>query len=148
MLTKIKTPCIGVCSTGIGDSVCRGCKRYTHEVINWNAYTEEQREAILARIESLLTKVLEARIDIVDESMLKSQLIERNARVSESLNSYTLVYEALRTFGAHLPNLKSIGCVLKLSYTHLTLAELKEDVEQNLYELSCAHYERYFPDYA
>ncbi|MEC7008614.1 MAG: DUF1289 domain-containing protein, partial [Pseudomonadota bacterium] len=35
-LKPIKTPCIGVCSTGIGDSVCRGCKRFSHEVIHWN----------------------------------------------------------------------------------------------------------------
>ncbi|MDC1160500.1 DUF1289 domain-containing protein, partial [Luminiphilus sp.] len=24
----IRTPCIGVCSTGVGDVVCRGCKRF------------------------------------------------------------------------------------------------------------------------
>ncbi|HMW48455.1 MAG TPA: DUF1289 domain-containing protein, partial [Cellvibrionaceae bacterium] len=24
---QVRTPCIGVCSTGIGDVVCRGCKR-------------------------------------------------------------------------------------------------------------------------
>ena len=41
-LTPIRTPCIGVCSTGIGDAVCRGCKRFTHEVIDWNGYSTEQ----------------------------------------------------------------------------------------------------------
>ncbi|WP_226704400.1 DUF1289 domain-containing protein [Microbulbifer elongatus] len=46
---KVRTPCIGVCSTGIGDNVCRGCKRFAHEVIDWNAYSEEQRRIIAER---------------------------------------------------------------------------------------------------
>jgi hypothetical protein len=33
----IKTPCVGLCSTVYGDLVCRGCKRFHHEVINWIA---------------------------------------------------------------------------------------------------------------
>ena len=41
--SPVKTPCIGVCSTGIGDSVCRGCKRFSHEVIDWNSYSQEQK---------------------------------------------------------------------------------------------------------
>ncbi|MCF8976542.1 DUF1289 domain-containing protein, partial [Pseudomonas edaphica] len=28
----IKTPCVGLCSTVYGDLVCRGCKRFHHEV--------------------------------------------------------------------------------------------------------------------
>ncbi|MCA4075779.1 DUF1289 domain-containing protein, partial [Pseudomonas kurunegalensis] len=32
---SIKTPCVGLCSTVYGDTVCRGCKRFHHEVINW-----------------------------------------------------------------------------------------------------------------
>jgi predicted Fe-S protein YdhL (DUF1289 family) len=39
---RTPTPCIGVCSTGIGDVVCRGCKRYAQEVIHWNGYSEQQ----------------------------------------------------------------------------------------------------------
>ncbi len=37
------TPCAGRCSTVFGDSVCRGCRRFNHEVIQWNTYTPEQR---------------------------------------------------------------------------------------------------------
>ena len=41
-LTPIRTPRIGVCSTGIGDAVCRGCKRFAHEVIDWNGYSRSK----------------------------------------------------------------------------------------------------------
>ena len=50
-LNPIRTPCIGVCSTGIGDAVCRGCKRFAHEVIDWNGYSQAQKEAIDARLD-------------------------------------------------------------------------------------------------
>ena len=43
----VKTPCIGVCSTGIGDAVCRGCKRFSHEVIHWNSYSQDHKRAIV-----------------------------------------------------------------------------------------------------
>ncbi|MEM9624509.1 MAG: DUF1289 domain-containing protein, partial [Pseudomonadota bacterium] len=36
-LTK-RTPCVGICSTTYGDLVCRGCKRFAHEIVQWNAY--------------------------------------------------------------------------------------------------------------
>ncbi|MEO1955257.1 MAG: DUF1289 domain-containing protein, partial [Gammaproteobacteria bacterium] len=38
MTRSVKTPCIGVCSTVFGDEVCRGCKRFQNEVIEWNSY--------------------------------------------------------------------------------------------------------------
>ena len=34
--TKASTPCLGICSTTYGDDVCKGCKRFVHEVISWN----------------------------------------------------------------------------------------------------------------
>ena len=55
-LPRVKTPCIGVCSTGIGDSVCRGCKRFSHEVIQWNGYTEEQKRIVDQRLSDFLSK--------------------------------------------------------------------------------------------
>ena len=47
---RIKTPCVGLCSTVYGDLVCRGCKRFHHEVVNWNAYSDEEKRAVWRRI--------------------------------------------------------------------------------------------------
>lgn len=41
-MKDLRTPCIGICSTtSLGDRVCRGCKRYAAEVIDWNSCDEE-----------------------------------------------------------------------------------------------------------
>ncbi|MEJ2131069.1 MAG: DUF1289 domain-containing protein, partial [Gammaproteobacteria bacterium] len=46
----ISTPCVGVCSTVYGDLVCRGCKRYAHEVIEWNRYEPQQKREVWRRL--------------------------------------------------------------------------------------------------
>lgn len=48
-----RTPCVGVCSTTYGDLVCRGCKRFAHEIVDWNSYSDSQRAEITDRLESL-----------------------------------------------------------------------------------------------
>ena len=42
----VKTPCVGLCSTTYGDLVCRGCKRFSHEIVNWNRYGDEEKTAV------------------------------------------------------------------------------------------------------
>ncbi|MDR3427162.1 MULTISPECIES: DUF1289 domain-containing protein [Silvimonas] len=46
------TPCIAVCSTGLGDDVCRGCGRTFQEVAHWVALTAQEREAVWQRLEA------------------------------------------------------------------------------------------------
>ena len=33
--------------------MCRGCKRFAHEIVDWNRYSDSQRAAINGRLESL-----------------------------------------------------------------------------------------------
>ena len=49
---RSSTPCLGICSTTFGDEVCKGCKRFAHEIVSWTKYFEE-REIINDRIENL-----------------------------------------------------------------------------------------------
>ncbi|MBC6906886.1 DUF1289 domain-containing protein [Saccharophagus sp. K07] len=144
MLTRIRTPCIGVCSTGIGDNVCRGCKRFAHEVIGWNSYTDAEREAIMQRIESLLTQVVENHIRVVDEKKLHEQMELQRVRMYPGLNIYCQAFEAIRAFGGKLKELEWIGCEAQLPYRTWSVAELKKAIDDAFFELSRAHYERYF----
>jgi predicted Fe-S protein YdhL (DUF1289 family) len=47
------TPCIGRCSHNVGGDICRGCGRSVEQVRDWNTYTEEQKLAIMRRLEEL-----------------------------------------------------------------------------------------------
>ena len=62
---------MGVCSTTYGDLVCRGCKRFAHEIVGWNGYLEEQRELVWARLNGLLRDSVRTVLVIVDEDRLR-----------------------------------------------------------------------------
>ena len=71
MAKSTKTPCIGVCSTVFGDEVCRGCKRFQYEVIQWNAFNDSEKRSVLDRLETLKVKIMESKIFILNETLLK-----------------------------------------------------------------------------
>ena len=77
----IKTPCVGLCSTVYGDLVCRGCKRFHHEVIHWNGYNEEEKRAVWLRLEQLLVQVMAGKLEIFDAQRLRGQLEARKIRL-------------------------------------------------------------------
>ena len=39
---RSSTPCLGICTTTFGDEVCKGCKRFAHEIISWPKYSENE----------------------------------------------------------------------------------------------------------
>ncbi|WP_051305092.1 DUF1289 domain-containing protein [Chitinilyticum litopenaei] len=50
--TRPDTPCIAVCSTALGDDICRGCGRTMQEVAMWVMLGDAEKEAIWQRLEA------------------------------------------------------------------------------------------------
>lgn len=44
------SPCIGICSTSLGDAVCIGCGRTFEEVHRWNTMDDDQKRQINQRL--------------------------------------------------------------------------------------------------
>ena len=68
----LNTPCIGICSTVYGDEICRGCKRTAQEVIDWNKYTDDEKQPVFSRLESLQIRVMLNKLTIVDAEKLQA----------------------------------------------------------------------------
>jgi predicted Fe-S protein YdhL (DUF1289 family) len=68
-----RTPCVGICSTTYGDLVCRGCKRFAHEIVQWNGYDEAQKAAVWTRLHALRDEVVQQRIAVVDQALLETE---------------------------------------------------------------------------
>lgn len=81
------TPCIGICSTTYGDLVCRGCKRFAHEIVGWNGYTETQRERVRERLQALKLAAVRSSLELSDPALF--------ARCVEQLDGPDLPLEAL-----------------------------------------------------
>ncbi len=143
MFKAVKTPCVGICSTGIGDTVCRGCKRFTHEVISWNAYTNDQRRSIATRLEQFLTQVVSSKLQLIDESLLVEQLKHQSIRYNPDQNAYCWINDLLRAGASQLGDLAHYGLARQAGWETESLVEIKDAIDRDYYTLSCAHYERY-----
>jgi predicted Fe-S protein YdhL (DUF1289 family) len=142
-VSSVKTPCIGVCSTGIGDVVCRGCKRFAHEVIDWNGYSNEQKQLVNARIDGFLQQIVGNMLEIKDEKLLLEKIQFQQIKIEPELSSSRWLYELLRCGANQIKSTNEFGFELKPDWQRFSLEQIKQFIEQDLYTLSTAYYERY-----
>ncbi|MFV8782393.1 DUF1289 domain-containing protein [Microbulbifer sp. SA54] len=140
---KVRTPCIGVCSTGIGDNVCRGCKRFAHEVIDWNAYSEDQRRIIADRRDGYLANAVRSQLEIIDQQVLLSQLRHQQIRFNEDQNPYCWVFELLRAGASQIRDLNEYGLARTAASQGVSLVEVRQRIDEDFYALSVAYYQRF-----
>ena len=138
---KASTPCLGICSTTYGDNVCKGCKRFVHEVINWNKYTVVEKKLVNSRLENFKLTVLKDRFSVTDADLLAARLNDQGINFNNSLDPMTWIFDLLRAAGSQELDLLQFGIIC---HTNSDLAELKEQIYVEFLELSEAHYERYF----
>ena len=143
MSKSVKTPCIGVCSTVFGDEVCRGCKRFQHEIIKWNAYDDIEKRSVLNRLELLKVQIMQSKVMITDEDLLRSKLDEYKVKFDEDSDSLCWVFDLLRSGSQSIADPTEFGFDL-INSSVLNLSELKKVMEEELFQLSEAHYQRYF----
>lgn len=139
----VKTPCIGVCSTGIGDSVCRGCKRFCHEVIDWNSYTPAQKQAVDARLSGFLSQCVSNKVRITDPDLLRWQLSVQQVRFVAHHDEYCWVFSLLKAGAGQIHNTRDFGFEVDMRFRDLPLQQLREQIDLEFYTLSEAYYERY-----
>lgn len=145
LIEAIKTPCIGVCSTGIGDSVCRGCKRFAHEVIHWNSYSYEQKQLIDQRLEKFLAQIVATKLRVTDQNLLQWHLEAQQISYPHNKSAYIWAYELLRAGASQLGDLSAYGLMLDAQYWGADLRQLRLEIDAEFFILSQAHYDRYFP---
>ncbi len=143
-LPPVRTPCIGVCSTGIGDSVCRGCKRFAHEVIDWNGYTQEQKRIVDARLAQFLAQCVSNRLRVTDPALLAWQLQTQQVRHDPDHDPHCWVFALLKAGAGQIDNPGNYGFEVDLQFRDVPLATLREQIDAEFYALSSAHYERYY----
>lgn len=135
-----RTPCIGVCSTTYGDLVCRGCKRFAHEIVQWNSFAADQQQTVWNRLFELRVGALNHLAKVVDTQRLCSQA--RRLGIPEEQRIELIAYEVLRRTAAGGPELGQLG--IEPRQVGLDPAELYVSIEQEIYRRSIARYEHSF----
>ena len=142
MVNRTRTPCVGICSTTYGDDVCRGCKRFSFEVINWNAFNPEERESVWKRLEKLKSQIMASRLKVSDSKKLEESIKHFQLKIKDDLNDLSKAFEVIKQVSESFDNLDEFG--IDVFEKNKSLTFLKEEIESELYTLSKAHYEKYF----
>jgi predicted Fe-S protein YdhL (DUF1289 family) len=142
MVNRTRTPCVGICSTTYGDDVCRGCKRFSFEVINWNSFNSEERESVWKRLEKLKSQIMASRLKVFDSKKLEKSIKHFQLKIKDDLNDLSKAFEVIKQVSESFNNLDEFG--VDVFEKNKSLTSLKEEIENELYTLSKAHYEKYF----
>ena len=135
-----RTPCIGICSTTYGDLVCRGCKRFAHEIVGWNGYRDEQRDLVWARLHALLAQSVRVYLCIVDEALLLQAAKEARVPDAATLPHDVLAFQTMRFRPQPLAALGLAACAGRAMETRDALSA----IDREFHLRSQAYYEASF----
>ena len=141
---RSSTPCIGICSTTFGDDVCKGCKRFSHEITNWGKFSTDERAVVNSRLEQFKTTILEEKFSISDSELFESKMNEFSINFNSSLDPITWIFDLLRASSNKDLNVNDFGVEILPAFSHLSLIELRDLINQEMLQLSEAHYYKFF----
>ena len=138
---RSSTPCLGICTTTFGDEVCKGCKRFSHEIVSWTKYSIEEREIVNDRLEKFKVQILKDRFEVFDDKLLSKNLDQMGINFNHSLDPLTWIYDLFRAAGSQTFDLENFGIK---SLKNFDAVKVRDEINRELLELSEVHHERYF----
>ena len=141
---RSSTPCIGICSTTFGDDVCKGCKRFSHEITDWGKFSADERAVVNSRLEQFKVTILEEKFIISDNNLFESKMNEFSINFNSSLDPITWVFDLLRASSNEDLDLSDFGIEILPKFSNLSLLELRDLINQEMLQLSEAHYYKFF----
>ena len=122
--------------------MCRGCRRFAHEIVEWNGYNEAQKASILERLKQIKNSVLSQHLVISNESKFEKfckalgfELVDINDQIYAVLSYLITKSESLESAGLE---------VIREGDESSGVAELMRFLESEMYLRAQAQYERNF----
>ena len=130
------TPCVGICSTTYGDLVCRGCKRFAHEIVQWNSYTEAQRNTVWRRLFELRAEAVQSALEVRDPRAFRAAV--QALDLPEDEPWAVLAYELLRRVVSRDQPLETYGLS---AHDEADVLQLLRRIDAEIFQRARAHYE-------
>ena len=86
--------------------MCRGCKRFSHEIVDWNSYDDAQKETIWERLETFKKQVVGQIVRFKDQYRFQSAIEAQKIKEPED---YQAVYLLLQRLVRHSKTLSFAG---------------------------------------
>ncbi|MCZ6641686.1 MAG: DUF1289 domain-containing protein [Gammaproteobacteria bacterium] len=143
-----RTPCVGICSTTYGDLVCRGCKRFAHEIVQWNGFADDQQDRIWERLQDLRSGAVDSIVRIKDTKRLLASAISLNVPDADKHSQTQLAYEVLRRMPSQGLKLDAVGLAAisdgEFESNVPDSGKILKQIEGEFYQRSLAVYEHNF----
>ncbi len=132
----LNTPCVGICSTVYGDNVCRGCKRFSPEIIEWNSYDDTQKQGVFNRLNKMITALVKTKVRVDNPLLLRERLDFFEIRYREEGSPYADVYYLLRAGASQIKATEEFGFHVLTEFKDLSLKKLFDLIEEEYLALA------------
>ncbi|WP_287124663.1 DUF1289 domain-containing protein [Chromohalobacter sp.] len=116
---RIQSPCVGLCSTTVGDRVCRGCQRTDEEIRDWFALDADSRTQRMLALDTLRARVASRFLHVDDPACLEAQLVRHRIRFRADQPALSRAVELLRVGRTRMRDLSRYGLRRHASVAHL-----------------------------
>ena len=123
---------------------CKGCKRFSYEITNWGKFSTDERAVVNSRLEQFKITILEEKFIISDNNLFESKMNEFSINFNSSLDPITWVFDLLRASSHEDLDLSEFGIEILPKFSNLSLLELRDLINQEMLQLSEAHYYKFF----
>lgn len=142
--SRVATPCVGLCSTTFGDSVCRGCKRFAHEIVDWNRYDEHQKAMVINRLTQIVESIVPRYMVVTDPDRLQNSLKKFGFRFRFDQSPQCWAYDLFRQTKGRIDSLKDVGLMRNQKGLALDHRAMWNAMSSEFLALSEGHYEIFF----
>ena len=124
--------------------MCRGCKRFSHEIIDWNSYDDAQKATIWERLETFKKQVVGQIVRFKDQDLFQSAIEAQKIKEPEE---YQAVYLLLQRLVRHSKTLSFAGLENVTPEIEIMEGELDslltlQQIDKEIVTRSRAFYER------
>ena len=124
--------------------MCRGCKRFSHEIVDWNSYDDAQKETIWERLETFKKQVVGQVVRFKDQHRFQSAIEAQKIKEPED---YQSVYLLLQCLVRHSKTLSFAGLENVSPDFEITEGEIDslltlQQIDKEIVTRSRAFYER------
>ncbi len=140
------TPCAGKCSTVFGDSVCRGCRRFHEEIIQWNQLDTATQTQIWLRLDQQLDQLILRAARLEDTLQMARYIETQQLRFMPLATQGRRMYEVLRRSLRMNPSIEMTALRMQTGIHPMkplqqSLMMWWDRLDQQLYALGVASYE-------
>lgn len=97
----------------------------------------------MSRIDGFLEQIVATKFQIFDPDTLKRQIEYQQLAFDAEKTPLCWLFELLRNGAGQIDNIENYGVRARPEYKDQSLVSIKKDIDDGIYELACAYYQRY-----